>query len=174
MKQQRTSSKNKVRLEPSSKLVVPIGKTEATARPKSARPVPSVKVILRLQRRPLLYHRLTVPRLLVASHIKPWSDFPNDRLNPCNGLCLSSLHDAAFDFGLITLDEDLKVVLSKQLRRHFPEPAQSTKFVLLMSAPPLLHACWSRARSSCAFIAKRFFAVNLSKSLPIDEGFPEN
>jgi len=73
-------------------------------------------------RRAVLHQRVNVPRLLVASHIKPWRDFPNDRLNPRNGLCLSSLHDAAFDSGLITLDAEFKVVLSKRLRIFFPQP----------------------------------------------------
>src|SRR5271170_4577008 len=36
---------------------------------------------------------INVPRLLVASHIRPWSDFPDDRLNPRNGLCLSPFSD---------------------------------------------------------------------------------
>ena len=71
---------------------------------------------------------ITVPRFLVASHIKPWSDFPEDRLNLRNGLCLSSLHDDAFDSGLITLDENLKVVLSKKLKNHFPQPALEQNF----------------------------------------------
>lgn len=72
---------------------------------------------------------INVPRLLVASHIKPWSKFADERLNPCNGLCLSSLHDAAFDEGLITLDEKSRVVLSKQLKKHFPQPALEQNFV---------------------------------------------
>lgn len=72
---------------------------------------------------------INVPRLLVASHIKPWRDFPSDRLNPRNGLCLSSLHDAAFDSGLITLDEKFRVVLSKRLRCYFPQPALEQSFV---------------------------------------------
>lgn len=72
---------------------------------------------------------IPVPRLLVASHIKPWRNFPNERLNPCNGLCLSTLHDAAFDNGLFTLDEVLRVVLSKQLKRHLPQPVLQECFV---------------------------------------------
>ena len=72
---------------------------------------------------------INVPRLLVASHIKPWRDFPAERLDPRNGLCLSSLHDAAFDSGLITLDEKLNVVLSKRLKKFFPQPAQEQSFV---------------------------------------------
>ena len=58
------------------------------------------------------------PRLLVASHIRPWHAFPADRLDPRNGLCLSSLHDAAFDWGLFTLDEDFKVVLGPELGKR--------------------------------------------------------
>src|SRR5438445_4513226 len=72
---------------------------------------------------------INVPRLLVASHIKPWGRFPADRLNPRNGLCLSTLHDAAFDDGLITLDEKLNVVLSKRLRGFFPQPTLEQNFV---------------------------------------------
>ncbi|HET6252066.1 MAG TPA: HNH endonuclease [Tepidisphaeraceae bacterium] len=72
---------------------------------------------------------INVPRLLVASHIKPWKDFPTDRLNPRNGLCLSSLHDAAFGNGLITVHESLRVVLSKRLKSHFPQPALEQNFV---------------------------------------------
>jgi putative restriction endonuclease len=72
---------------------------------------------------------INVPRLLVASHIKPWGKFPDHRLNPRNGLCLSTLHDAAFDAGLITLDEKLAVVLSKRLRSFFPQPALEQNFV---------------------------------------------
>jgi putative restriction endonuclease len=72
---------------------------------------------------------INVPRLLVASHIKPWGKFPTERLNPKNGLCLSSLHDAAFDAGLITLDETLNVVLSKRLKSFFPQPALEQSFI---------------------------------------------
>jgi predicted restriction endonuclease len=78
---------------------------------------------------------INVPRLLVASHIKPWGKFPNDRLNPRNGLCLSTLHDAAFDAGLITLDDKLSVVLSKRLRSYFPQPALEQNFVLFEGKP---------------------------------------
>jgi len=72
---------------------------------------------------------INVPRLLVASHIKPWGKFPTDRLNPKNGLCLSSIHDAAFDSGLITLNEKLEVVLSKRLKGYFPQPALEQNFI---------------------------------------------
>ncbi len=78
---------------------------------------------------------INVPRLLVASHIKPWGKFPNERLNPRNGLCLSTLHDAAFDAGLITLDQSLNVVLSKRLRKFFPQHALEQNFVTFEGKP---------------------------------------
>jgi putative restriction endonuclease len=71
---------------------------------------------------------IPIPRLLVASHIRPWSTFPEGRLDLRNGLCLSALHDAAFDSGLITLDNDLRVVLSPVLRQHFPQTALRDNF----------------------------------------------
>ncbi len=58
------------------------------------------------------------PKLLVASHIVPWAADPANRLNPANGLCLSALHDRAFDQGLLTLDADYRVLLSRQLLEH--------------------------------------------------------
>src|SRR5262249_20344933 len=78
---------------------------------------------------------INVPRLLVASHIKPWGKFPECRLNPKNGLCLSTLHDGAFDAGLITLDGRLNLVLSKKLRKYFPQPALEQNFVPFEGKP---------------------------------------
>jgi hypothetical protein len=60
---------------------------------------------------------LSESRLLIASHIVPWSKDKANRLNPSNGLCLSAIHDRAFDKGLITLTDDFKVVVSKELKR---------------------------------------------------------
>lgn len=57
---------------------------------------------------------LSVPRLLVASHIVPWKDDKKNRLNPSNGLCLSMLHDKAFDAGFITITDELTVRVSKK------------------------------------------------------------
>lgn len=61
---------------------------------------------------------LSEPRLLIASHIVPWSKDKPNRLNPSNGLCLSAIHDKAFDQGLITLTDDFKIVISEELKRR--------------------------------------------------------
>ena len=59
---------------------------------------------------------LSVPEMLVASHIVPWRTDEKNRLNPKNGILLSMLHDKAFDMGVITIDPDWNVVVSECIR----------------------------------------------------------
>lgn len=59
---------------------------------------------------------IAIPELLVASHIVPWRTDVGNRLNPRNGLCLSSIHDRAFDLGLITISPDFRLLVSKHIR----------------------------------------------------------
>ena len=61
------------------------------------------------------------PLLLMASHIVPWSKDTANRLNPHNGLCLSALHDRAFDRGLISLTDDLRVCIADSLKKRHRE-----------------------------------------------------
>ena len=70
---------------------------------------------------------LRVPKLLVASHIVPWSMDTQNRLNPSNGLCLSALHDRAYDQGLITVLPDFTIRVGEALRHAELDPfAQSS------------------------------------------------
>lgn len=71
---------------------------------------------------------IAVPTLLVASHIKPWtqSDDATEKANPQNGLCLNALHDKAFDQGLITVDDQYRIVISNQLKQY-PQLDETTK-----------------------------------------------
>ena len=57
-------------------------------------------------------------KLVVASHIIPWSEDVKNRLNPHNGLCLSALHDKAFEQGLITITPDFRVCVSEKLKAY--------------------------------------------------------
>ena len=63
---------------------------------------------------------ITIPDLLVASHIIPWAEStPMQKLNPENGICLSALYDKAFDCGLITISpDDYTVCLSSALLEY--------------------------------------------------------
>ena len=55
-------------------------------------------------------------RLLLASHIKPWRSASNyERLSSENGLLLSPLYDKLFDIGLITFDDNMKILISNKL-----------------------------------------------------------
>lgn len=58
---------------------------------------------------------ISVPALLSASHIAPWSADSKNRMNPKNGLCLSLVHHRAFDIGLIKITSDFRVKVSSTL-----------------------------------------------------------
>lgn len=59
---------------------------------------------------------VTDPRILIASHIKPWSTSTNEeRLDVNNGLLLCPNHDALFDKQLISFDMQGKIVISQTL-----------------------------------------------------------
>lgn len=60
---------------------------------------------------------IDIPELLFASHIVPWSKNEKERLNPENGICLSPLYDKAFDRGLIGINTNYEVILSKDLKK---------------------------------------------------------
>lgn len=46
---------------------------------------------------------IRTPEFLVASHIVPWSEDPSIRLDPSNGICLSTFVDRAFDAGFLSI-----------------------------------------------------------------------
>jgi len=71
---------------------------------------------------------LSVRELLIASHILPWKTHAAERLNLRNGLSLSRLHDAAFDRGLITFDNNLRLVLSPLLKSELTQRSIAENF----------------------------------------------
>lgn len=55
-------------------------------------------------------------RLLVASHIKPWSKSNNyEKIDSKNGFIFTPTYDKLFDRGLITFDDDKKLIVSPWL-----------------------------------------------------------
>ena len=85
-------------------------------------------------------------RLLIASHIIPWNENANNRLNPRNGLCLSALHHLAFDCGLITVTSDMDIMISSSLNnnpnnnfhKHAFHSLQEKKLHLQINFSPIL------------------------------------
>ena len=74
---------------------------------------------------------VSAPQLIVASHIIPWAKDEKNRLNPRNGLCLSAIHDKAFDNGLITVTPEMRVEVSEDLRRRATEGQVSASLATL-------------------------------------------
>jgi putative restriction endonuclease len=62
----------------------------------------------------------TEENFLVASHIIPWAEKIQTRLDPSNGLCLSYIFDKLFDDGFFSLRDDFRVVLARQAAELSP------------------------------------------------------
>ena len=54
--------------------------------------------------------------ILNSSHISLWSDDIENRGNERNGLLLSLIFHKCFDIGLISIDHDYKVLISKNIK----------------------------------------------------------
>lgn len=67
---------------------------------------------------------LALPELLNASHITPWSQSVARRAHPTNGICLNTLLDRAFDRGLFTFDDSLRVIVSERWNSIEPSVAR--------------------------------------------------
>lgn len=74
---------------------------------------------------------IDIPELLFASHIIPWAGNEKERLNPENGICLSSLYDKAYDKGLIGINERFEIILSSDLKRKRKKDYYSNHFAVL-------------------------------------------
>lgn len=71
---------------------------------------------------------LDIPTVNRASHIIGWAEQHDIRMDPRNGLCLSATYDAAFDKHLISLDDDYRIILSKDIKAHYSSQSVQTYF----------------------------------------------
>lgn len=60
--------------------------------------------------------QINLPELLNASHIIPWKSSVERRADPRNGLALCSIHDRAFDRGLLALTDSYSVLTSRRAK----------------------------------------------------------
>lgn len=74
-------------------------------------------------------------QMLNASHIIPWSKAETRRADPSNGLALCAFHDRAFDRGFMSLNDDLRIVLSRDARRAAKSPMQQIGLIQLEGKP---------------------------------------
>ena len=60
--------------------------------------------------------KVSNPKFLIASHIKPWADSENnEKLDADNGFLLCPNHDALFDSGYISFDKNGAIMISEEL-----------------------------------------------------------
>ena len=83
---------------------------------------------------------IDIPDLLLASHIIPWSKNEAERLNPENGICLSSLYDRAYDKGYISINENFEILLSSELKKKSKEEYHAKYFASLVGTKMILPA----------------------------------
>jgi putative restriction endonuclease len=81
---------------------------------------------------------LSIPDLLVASHIIPCTKDDKNRLNPHKNICLNAIHDKAFDRGFITITPDYKVKTSNYFKDYSKENAVSDLFMKYDKQPIIL------------------------------------
>lgn len=58
---------------------------------------------------------VNTPKLVEACHIVNWSEDPNNRTNPKNGLCMNSFFHKAYDKYLLAISPDLLIIVSEEL-----------------------------------------------------------
>ena len=80
--------------------------------------------------------------LLVASHIVPWSIDRSLRMNPHNGICLCTLHDAAYDKGLLSISGDYKISVAPEVQEHTSIPCIAANFVRFQGGNLILPDRW--------------------------------
>ncbi|PKP28061.1 MAG: restriction endonuclease [Bacteroidetes bacterium HGW-Bacteroidetes-22] len=72
---------------------------------------------------------LNQSELLIAGHIKPWSEDEKNRLNPRNGIAINALHDKAFENGLITITPEYKIKISDVILKQKRTESIETYFL---------------------------------------------
>lgn len=81
---------------------------------------------------------LTARSLLIASHVIPWAEDSENRLNPRNGLCLNALHDRAFDRHLMWIEAGFVIRMSPKLRERGKDSKSSVEWLMSFDGKPLL------------------------------------
>lgn len=87
------------------------------------------KKILEIYNQSCCITGLNIPEVNRASHIIPWAEDEKKRLDPRNGLCLSATYDAAFDRNLIILDDDYRIIISRDILDHYSNHSVKDFFI---------------------------------------------
>ncbi len=74
------------------------------------------QLVLSIYQKKCAISGIDISEMLIAGHILPWAEYENERLNPENGICLSSIYDKAFEKGFIGIDENYRILISSELK----------------------------------------------------------
>lgn len=97
---------------------------------------------------------LQQPGLLIAGHIRPWSEDEANRTNPRNGLALNGLHDKAFATGLFTIrPADYVIEVAPALQKPRPDAQPVADLLLRYHGQPLRLPAKPRFLPDPAFLA---------------------
>ena len=72
---------------------------------------------------------LTIQPLLTASHILPWAENEENRLNAKNGLCLNAMHDRAFDRHLMWIEDGFVIRFAPRLFKTTSETKEPSDWL---------------------------------------------
>lgn len=94
--------------------------------------------------------------MLVAGHIIPWASNQQERLNPENGICLSTLYDRAYETGLICIDTDYRLLISRRLKTESPKAFYESFFGRFEHQPIAVPASYRPRREFLEYRLARF------------------
>ena len=103
---------------------------------------------------------LAVSELLNASHIIPWKDDEKRRADPTNGISLCTLHDRAFDRGLVSIDDDLKIIISSSLQIKTENNVHQYAFLCIQGKKLSTPNRFAPDRKALEYHRKRIFIEN--------------
>jgi putative restriction endonuclease len=107
---------------------------------------------------------IDIPELLVASHIIPWAENEKERLNPENGVCLSVLYDSAYDKGLISINEEYKILLAATLKKKIKSDYYNKYFSYLENEKIKLPKRYLPNREFLQYHLDNIFEKSMNKS----------
>lgn len=76
------------------------------------------QLILSIYQKKCAISGIDISEMLIAGHILPWATNEKERLNPENGICLSSIYDKAFEKGFLGIDDNYRVLISDELKKN--------------------------------------------------------
>lgn len=103
--------------------------------------------------------KISNPKLLITSHIKPWSESSHaERIDPKNAMILCKLHNDLFASGFISLSDKYEVILSTNFDFSSQEISTELNFVCPTQDPPnSLFLTEHRKKNNLTITQRRFF-----------------